>query len=48
MVFALETFSNGPAGSEYAIRIEEEIVVTKDGHKLITKFPTDELLACPI
>jgi len=48
MVFALETFSNGPAGCEYAIRIEEEIVVTKDGHRLITKFPTDELLACPI
>lgn len=48
MVFALETFSSGPPGSEYAIRIEEEVVVTSNGHKVITKFPTDELLACPI
>ena len=48
MVFALETFSCGAPGSENAIRIEEELVVTSTGHKVITKFPAQELIACPI
>ena len=45
MVFALETF--WPAkGSHHAARIEEEMVVTKDGVEVISKFPAEELLVC--
>ena len=45
MVFALETF--WPAkGSHHAARIEEEMVVTKDGVEVISKFPAEELLIC--
>jgi Xaa-Pro aminopeptidase len=43
MVFALETY--WPASDGYsAARIEEEIVVTPEGHQVITRFPADELL----
>ena len=42
MVFALETYC--PASDGYsAARIEEEIVVTEDGPRVITLFPADEL-----
>ncbi len=42
MVFALETYC--PADDGYsAARIEEEIVVTKDGPSVITLFPAEEL-----
>ena len=42
MVFALETYC--PAKDGYsAARIEEEIVVTADGHRVITLFPAEEL-----
>ncbi|NNN15921.1 MAG: aminopeptidase P family protein [Acidimicrobiaceae bacterium] len=42
MVFALETYC--PATDGYsAARIEEEIVVTEDGPRVITLFPADEL-----
>jgi Xaa-Pro dipeptidase len=42
MVFALETYC--PAKDGYsAARIEEEIVVTKDGGRVITLFPAEEL-----
>lgn len=47
MVMALETYA-GPPSAGFGIRIEEEIVVTNTGHKVITKFPVDELMACPI
>jgi hypothetical protein len=43
MVFALETY--WPAADGWgAARIEEELVVTKDGCEVITKFPAEELL----
>jgi Xaa-Pro aminopeptidase len=43
MVFALETYC--PAKDGYsAARIEEEVIVTPTGNKVITKFPADELL----
>ena len=43
MVFALETF--WPASDGWsAARIEEQLVVTKDGCEVITRFPADELL----
>ena len=42
MVIALETYC--PAKDGYsAARIEEEVVVTADGPRIITKFPSDEL-----
>jgi Xaa-Pro aminopeptidase len=43
MVFALETF--WPAADGWsAARIEEQLVVTRDGCELITRFPAEELL----
>jgi len=43
MVFALETYA--PAGDgRSAARIEEELVVTADGCKVITLFPCEELM----
>jgi Xaa-Pro aminopeptidase len=43
MVFALETY--WPAADGWgAARIEEEIVVTADGARVISKFPAEELL----
>jgi Xaa-Pro dipeptidase len=45
MVFALETYCAASDG-ESAARIEEEVVVTSTGHRIITKFPADELLVC--
>jgi Xaa-Pro dipeptidase len=42
MVFALETYC--PASDGYsAARIEEEVVVTATGSKVITLFPAEEL-----
>jgi Xaa-Pro aminopeptidase len=43
MVFALETYCAASDGHS-AARIEEEVVVTPTGNKVITKFPADELL----
>jgi Xaa-Pro aminopeptidase len=45
MVFALETYCAASDG-ESAARIEEEVVVTATGHRVITKFPGEELLVC--
>ncbi|MDP4985937.1 MAG: Xaa-Pro peptidase family protein [Candidatus Nanopelagicales bacterium] len=42
MVFALETYCPSKDGFS-AARIEEEIVVTKDGPRVITLFPAEEL-----
>lgn len=43
MVFALETYCPARDGRS-AARIEEEVLVTKDGPQILTKFPGDELL----
>src|SRR5579875_3130966 len=43
MVFALETYCPASDGVS-AARIEEEIVVTADGNRIITRFPAQELL----
>ncbi|MGH7903893.1 MAG: M24 family metallopeptidase [Candidatus Dormibacteraceae bacterium] len=43
MVFALETYWPAADGSA-AARIEEEVVVTDDGARVITRFPAGELL----
>ena len=45
MVFALETYCAATDG-ESAARIEEEVVVTAEGCRVITKFPAEELLVC--
>ena len=42
MVIALETYCPAKDGTS-AARIEEEVVVTRDGPRVITKFPSDEL-----
>lgn len=43
MVFALETYAPAADGRS-AARIEEEVVVTADGCKVITLFPCEELM----
>jgi Xaa-Pro aminopeptidase len=43
MVFALETYCPAKDGVS-AARIEEEVVVTADGGRLLTRFPATELL----
>ena len=43
MVFALETYAPAADGRS-AARIEEELVVTADGCKVITLFPCEELM----
>jgi Xaa-Pro dipeptidase len=43
MVFALETYCPATDGRS-AARIEEEVLVTADGHELLTRFPAQELL----
>jgi Xaa-Pro dipeptidase len=43
MVFALETYCAAGDGVS-AARIEEEVLVTADGHRVLTRFPADELL----
>jgi Xaa-Pro aminopeptidase len=45
MVFALETWKGAEDGSG-AARIEEEVVVTKDGCEIMTNFPSDRLISC--
>jgi Xaa-Pro dipeptidase len=45
MVFAIETWCPAEDGSGSA-RIEEEVVVRKDGCEIITKFPSDEITSC--
>lgn len=43
MVFALETYCAASDGIS-AARIEEEILVTPEGNRILTRFPADELL----
>jgi hypothetical protein len=47
MVFALETFWPATDGWS-AARIEEQLVVTKDGCQLITRFPAEELMVAGV
>jgi Xaa-Pro dipeptidase len=43
MVFALETYCPARDGRS-AARIEQELVVTKEGPRIITLFPSEELM----
>jgi len=45
MVFAVECWKGAADGSG-AARIEEEVVVTKDGCEIITNYPSDHLISC--
>jgi Xaa-Pro dipeptidase len=45
MVLALETYAG--SGNDGA-RIEEMMAVTKDGYRLLTKFPSEQLISCPV
>ena len=45
MTFAVECWCGAEDGSG-AARIEEEIVVTKDGCEIITNYPSDHLISC--
>src|SRR5947207_9075872 len=47
MVFALETFWPAKDGWT-AARIEEQLVVTRDGCEVITRFPAEELLVAGV
>ncbi len=47
MVFALETFWPATDGWS-AARIEEELVVTKDGCEIISRFPAEELMVAGV
>lgn len=47
MVFALETFWPADDGWS-AARIEEQLVVTKDGCEVITRFPAEELMVAGV
>src|SRR5213082_1599464 len=47
MVFALETFWPARDGWS-AARIEEQLVVTKDGCEVITRFPAEELMVAGV
>ncbi len=47
MVLALETYAGAPDGS-FGSRIEEEVAVTAEGCRVLTKFPSGELIACGV
>ena len=47
MVFALETYCPSADGRG-AARIEEEVVVTKEGHERIFRYPIEELISCGV
>ena len=49
MCIAIETWTGGddPRYGKFGVRLEENIVVTKDGYELLTKFPVDRICECP-
>ncbi len=47
MVIALETYAQTPDG-KHGVRIEEEVLVTADGHEVLTKYPCEELISCGV
>jgi Xaa-Pro aminopeptidase len=44
MVFALETYAG--SGND-GVRIEKMLVVSKDRHRMLSKFPSKNLISCP-
>ena len=45
MVLAVETWA-GKKGGKDGVRLEEDIVVTKNGYDLLTLLPVNELIEC--
>ncbi|MFA6009982.1 MAG: Xaa-Pro peptidase family protein [Desulfobacteraceae bacterium] len=45
MVIALETYA-GHKGGKDGVRLEENILVTKDGYEVLTRWPVHELMEC--
>lgn len=45
MVLAVEIWT-GKRGGKDGVRLEEDIVVTKDGYELLSLYPVDELIEC--
>lgn len=45
MVIALETYT-GKKGGKDGVRLEEDVLVTKDGYELLTRWPIEELMEC--
>jgi len=45
MVLAVETWA-GKRGGNFGVRLEEDIVVTKDGYEILTKWPVDQITEC--
>ena len=45
MTVALEIWT-GKRGGKDGVRLEEDILVTKDGYEILTRFPIDELREC--
>jgi Xaa-Pro aminopeptidase len=47
MHFALETYAGKP-GEKDGVRLEEQVLITDSGYEVITRYPVEELIACPI
>ncbi len=45
MVLAIETYA-GRKGGKHGVRLEENILVTKDGYERLSLWPIDELMEC--
>ena len=45
MILALETWT-GKRGGKDGVRLEENVLVTKDGCEVLSRFPIDELMEC--
>jgi Xaa-Pro aminopeptidase len=47
MVMAIETWT-GKKGARNAVRLEDMVVVRKDGYELLSRWPIDELIEVPL
>jgi len=45
MVIALETYA-GHKGGKHGVRLEENVLVTKDGYEVLSRWPIEELMEC--
>jgi Xaa-Pro dipeptidase len=45
MVIALETWV-GRQGGAFGVRLEEDVLVTRDGYEVLTRFPINEITEC--
>ena len=45
IVIALETYA-GHKGGKHGVRLEEDILVIKDGYEILSRWPIKELMEC--